>query len=366
MDIKIQQFLFQNHSWAIVGWNISRSLLKMGHSVELFATDTNKTRHLPQDLAPYLSSQQFPQLSYDCQIGYTAPVNWGAYFQNGNKNRFAIWNYEYRGSNLLPGFAKYYKMVDKVLPSSNFSKDVFLDMGVPEQNLIVVPHGINLEDFENKNKYPLKTKKNIKILLNIAQPHKRKAIHLALKAFGEAFKKTDDVCLVAKISVANKSDHQFSVDFHKIYNEFCRQYNNHAEVEIITSFIPNIAELYNACDINFSATHTECWHLPSLEALAAGLINVVPKYGGILDFCNEENSLLIDGKIARAPRDHQYWLFSPYAQHFEIDIDDAVKKLKMAVENNQTLKNKMLPAMIETAKKYTWESATSKIMELCT
>ncbi|HJZ23494.1 MAG TPA: glycosyltransferase family 4 protein [Candidatus Babeliales bacterium] len=363
MKVKIQQFLYQNHSWKIVGENIAKALIQNGDIVHLYPTDKDKQCHLSDEFKKY--EVNIVDKIYDCQIGYTAPINWPIYFRNGSKNRFAIWNYEYRGLKLLPGFAKNYRSVDKVLPSSNFTKEVFLDMGIPEERMIVVPHGIDLELFSVKGKFKLNTKRKIKILLNIAQPHKRKALPLALKTFGEAFTKNDDVCLVAKISTSNKTDHQFNVDFHKLYNEFRIKYKNHAEVEIVTSFITNIAELYNACDVNFSATHTECWHLPSLEALAAGVVNVVPRYGGILDFCNNDNSLLIDGKVVRAPRDHQYWQSSPYAQHFEIDLGDAVKKLKFAVEHCDELKQEMSSYMRNTAEKFTWTNVINQIKNLC-
>lgn len=366
MKVKIQQFLRQNHSWALVGWNITQSLIKMGHEVHLIPTDIKFKNHMPDKLKIHLKDK--PDKDYDAQISYTAMINFPEYLKHGSKNRFGIWNYEYlstRQGTGLPGFGKYHKFVDKFLPSSTFSKEVFAKMGIPEEHMVVVPHGIQLEDFENKNKWNIKTDKNIKILLNIAQPHKRKAIHLALAAFGEAFSKDDDVCLVAKISTGNKSNHLFDVDFHKIYRDFEHKYPKHAEVKIITEFIPNIVELYNSCDLNFSATHCECWHLPSLEALAAGLVNVVPRYGGLLDFCNDNNSILMDGKIRRAPKDHQYWNYSSYAGHFVIDVEDAAKKLKYAVDNVDELREKFLPEMRNTANKFTWDNAVSKILELC-
>src|SRR5690606_36077105 len=132
---------------------------------------------------------------------------------------------------------------------------------VPDSHLVVVPHGINLEDFNNKNKYSLNTNKSKKILLNMAQPHKRKAIPLALEAFGRAFNKNDDVCLVAKVFTANKGNTVFDVDFYNILKTYKAKYKDSAEILPVTNFIPDIAELYNACDINFSATHAECWHL---------------------------------------------------------------------------------------------------------
>lgn len=381
MKIKIQQFLFGRcHSWSLVGQNLGRALLKMGHDVDFVSTDGFEEKYCPEDIRPYarlvnvekkdIVQEALKLGEYDCQISYTAPHNWPAYLRNGSKNRFGIWNYEYnnkKGSSkaLLDGFAKYYKACDLVLPSSGFTREVFLSMGIPDENMRVIPHGINLEDFTEKNPWQLQTKKTKKILLNVAQPHRRKALHLALRAFGEAFTKEDDVVLVAKVFKQNKAGHQFDINFNDIFKTFEKKYPKHAEVELVHNYIPNIADIYSACDINFSATYAECWHLPSLEALAAGIVNVVPRYGGQLEFCNDSNSLLIDGRIVRAPKDHQYWSFNPHAVHFEIDVKDAARKLQIAVQDYNSLVTKFKSSMAETSNKFTWENAAQSIIDMC-
>jgi len=354
--------------------------MKLGHEVDFISTDGFKDKYCPEDLRPYvklanLEKEQVVKTAaklgpYDCQISYTAPHNWPAYLSAGTKNRFGIWNYEYNNKkatekSLLQGFAKYAKATDLVLPSSKFTEEVFVSMGIDRGKMRVVPHGINLDDFNKTQPWPLNTKRDKKILLNIAQPHRRKALHLALAAFGKAFTKEDDVVLVAKVFKQNHAGHQFDIDFNALYKTFERKYPKHAEVEFVHSYIPNIADIYAACDINFSATHAECWHLPSLEALAAGIVNVVPRYGGQLDFCSDKNSLLIDGRIVRAPRDHQYWAFNPFAVHFEISTDDAAKKLQTAVLDYDKLKKKFSSSMAKTAKRFTWENAAKGILNLC-
>jgi len=375
MRIKIQQFLFgQNHSWSIVGQNIGRSLIKRGHNVEFISTDEvpkeERYKFLPDDLRKFVRDK--PSGTYDCQISYTAPLNWPKYMKWGKKNRFAIWNYEYDNKKtdskyltLLRGFGKFYNSADLVLPSSEFTKKVFQSMKIPDEKMVVVPHGIHLSDYEGDNPWPLRTKKKRKILLNIAQPHRRKAIHLALEAFGKAFTKDDDVCLVAKVFKQNKSKGQFNVNFPDLYRSFEKKFPNHAEVEFVYQYIPNIADLYKACDINFSATHAECWHLPSLEAIACGLVNVVPRYGGQLDFCNDDNSLLIEGRVVRAPREHQYWQHNPHAVHFKVDTDDAAEKLQLSVNKYDSLREKLALHMKKTAKHFTWDNATQQILDLC-
>lgn len=359
MKVCFEQFLGTNHSWALVGQNLARALLRKNHEVHL--RSTNGYEHFPSDLLPYV--KETLDKSYDMQVSYTAMINFPNYLSHGNKNRFGIWNYE---TPILPtGFAKYYQATDKFLPSSQFSKEIFASNQIPEDRMVVVPHGIDLEQFSCKEKFPLKTKKKYKILANIAQPHIRKNIPGLLNAFGKAFTKKDDVCLVAKVVIKNKQDKQFDISFMDVFDEFKRSYPNHAEVEIVNKFIPNIAELYNACDIVFSMTHAECFWLPGIEAFAAGKVVVVSNYGGQLDFMNHDNSLLVNGKIERAPRKMQYWTASPYAGTFNPNVDEAAEKLQEAVKNYDVLLERFSPSMKATVTKLTWDNAVDQIIGLC-
>ena len=370
-------FLGKNFSWSIVAQNLSREFIKMGHAVDLFST--NGTQYFPEDLKPYLKGsieegiQVTPQIfqeinnkldrSYDMQLSYTALRNFGHYFIRGNKNRFGIWNYE---TTILPSaFAKYYKAVDKVLPSSQFSKKIFTDNGMPEDHQVVVPHGIYLDRFQNAGKYELKTKKKYKILVNIAQPHLRKNVPNVLKAYGEAFTKNDDVCLVLKISKKSPQSEMATIPFNEIYKDFRAEYKNCAEIEIIDKFIENIESLYNAGDIVFSMSHAECFWMPGLEGFGANKIVVAPRYGGQLDFMNDDNSILIDGKEIRADIRMQYWEPSSYAKVFEPDVHKAAQALKDVVKNYNDYHAKSSPKMQELVIDYTWENAAQQIVRLC-
>jgi glycosyltransferase involved in cell wall biosynthesis len=370
-------FLAKNHSWSIVGQNISRQLIKMGHQVDLFST--NGTSHFPDDLKPYLkgfSEENVPmttahfekevspklERNYDMQLSYTALKNFGQYFIRGSKNRFGIWNYE---TTVLPkAFGKFHLSVDKVLPSSEFSKKIFLDNGIPADKQVVVPHGIHLDRFQNLGKYPLKTQKKYKILCNIAQPHLRKNIPGLLATYGEAFTKDDDVCLVLKISTKS-SQSAFDVPFKSIFQDFKAKYKNCAEIEIIDTFITDIEPLYNACDVVITMAHTECFWMPGLEGFAANKVVIAPRYGGQLDYMNDQNSVLIDGREIRADNRMQYWEPSPYARCFDPDVKQAAEKLRDVIKNYDDYLNKFSPKMQEILPEYSWDKVAEKIVGLC-
>lgn len=357
MKVCFEQFLNSWHSWGVVGQNLARQFLNENHEVHL--KSTNGYQPFAEGLKPFVKEKL--DAVYDVQISYTAMMNFPRYLSHGPKNRLGIYNFD--GTILPSGWAKYVNFTDKLLPSSNFSKQIFLDNKIPEEKLEVVHHGINLEDF-SVEPFKFKTTKNIKILNVLGQAHYRKNVEGILEVYGKAFNKKDDVCLILKC--VNKEPTQiFEVSIQKILNNFKRKYPQHAEIEILTDYIENIESLFVASDIHFSLSRVECFHIPSLQAIAAGKIAIASNWGGNTDFMNNDNSYLISGKLVRAPKEAQYWNTSPYATMFEPNVDDAVSKLKYVVENYQTILEQKKSNIISTAEEFTWNKMYKKIINLC-
>lgn len=359
-QIRIQQYLYQNHSWSICGWNIARALISLGHDVVLIPTDIDKKSHLPDDLKLFVKKEcKQPDLA----VSYTAPTNFPNYLAGGNK-KFGIWCYEF-DYGFPSNMTKFHNYCDKVLAPSNFMKDVFMNGKIPEEKIKVIPHGIHLKDYENKEKFKLKTNKKFKILVNVAQCHLRKNIPGVFEAFGRAFTNKDDVCLIMKVVPKREGkEYTFDVDFYDIYKDFCKKYKEHAEIEIITEFLIDMVPLYNACDAVFTMSNAEGFYMPGLECLAANKINIAPEYGGQLDFLNKENSLLIEGKKVRADKKMMYWQSSPYAVMFQPNIDHSVELLKKCYKEYDELLQKFLPDMKKQTQKYTWDNVAKQILEL--
>ena len=365
MRIKWFSFLGANHSWSLVGQNLCREFSKLGHEVQM--KSTNGYDYFPEDLKS-LIKKDFTG-NFDLEMVYTALKNFPAYLNHSKgSKRLGIWSFEFNSYNkinpLPDGFAKFAQKpyCDFLLPPSQFSKEVFLNSGITEDKMKVIPHGIYLEKFKNAKAYPLKTKKSIKILSAIFQPHQRKGLDVILESYGKAFTKKDDVCLVMKI-VDKKVEQPFEVSFSQLFNKFKSKYPNHAEVEIVKEFIINIEDLYKSCDIHFCPSKAECFSFPNLEALGSQLINITSSYGGQLDFVNDKNSLLINGTICRAPTSAVYWQ-SKNTVWFEPDINDCVNKLKFAVDNLSNLKKELLYEIDEYLIPYHWNNIAKKILEI--
>lgn len=373
MKILVRQFLGKNHSWAHVGHGISKALIKDGHEVHLFSTDgiKNLPSSLKNNLIGYTEENQsqvfgkLPDQSYDSQISYTCMKNFPYLLGNGNKNRFGVWCYEWAGKNILPnGFAKYYQSCDMICAPSEFAKQVFLDSSIPNDRIRVIPHGINVAEYQQTTIIKLPTNKKFKILANIAQNHLRKNIPGLLEAYGKAFTNKDDVSLILK-GKDKVVTTQFEVSIRDCLDNFYKKFPNHAEIKLFSEFIEDISSLYRSVDAVYTMSHCECFYFPGLEAMAAGKISIAPSWGGQLDFLNEGNALLVNGKEGRANPKSMYWESKYNAIWFEPSTDDAADKLKIAYENYEKLNATIDKQRVDVYNKYDWDNITSQFLDLC-
>jgi glycosyltransferase involved in cell wall biosynthesis len=379
--ILIKQFLSKNMSWSICGWNIAKSAKELGHEVDLFSTDafsSNDIGHLPKDLYSNLigyclekdpKGQVFGRMPeknyYDVCFSYTAPINWGQHLQytKGNKNKLAQWVFEWRGKNILPqGFAKNHIFVDKIVSPSTFGKQIYEESGVPSDKIVVIPHGISSE-YLGISTMDLGITKTFKILSNIAQNHIRKNIPGLLDAYGRAFTSKDDVCLILKAK-ERPITMQFEVSLKDCLSNFYRKYPKHAEIKVMSDFIDDMSALYRSVDCVYSLSHAEGYYLPASEALLSGKINICPRWGGQLDFLNDDNALLVSGKEERALPESMYWEAKQNAIWFQPSIDDAVSKLRYAKDHYVELNKKLEENRVKLYEQYNWKKITKDILSL--
>lgn len=287
MKIRVHGMLGTFHSWSLTTQALVRAMKKIGGH-EIFLKSTNNLEHFPDDLkdlllpgyhgalvqgdANYIDGQgneitvtpkeREPEIRdlnrpYDLEFCYTIPYQGPRRFYPESKCRAIIWNFE--SSILPPGWHLYSRSVDYILPSSQFSYDIFAQNGVPEEKLIVVPHGVDTKIFNpDIPPFKLKTKKRVKFLHN-AIPHHRKLHERVIKGFVDTFTGNDDVCLVLKTKFVKPSKEKpFEIDVKEILTKVLQGKRNPPEIEVINDkFIPDIGSLYTACDVVVSMSATE-------------------------------------------------------------------------------------------------------------
>ena len=359
LNIRVRSMLGTSHSWAVTMRSLIKEFHDSGHN--LYLDSINGYEMTPLSWKPIKRSIDNP----DIDLCYTLPRNFKDRFAANSKLKLAIYNYE---TSVLPNVWKEeIRHIDYALPSSTFSKKVFVDSGWPEDRCIVIPHGIRPDDFLNKKRVNnIKTRKQFKFL-NVSIPHYRKNIYSLLDAYYAEFSDKDDVCMILKTSTS-KPKYKFECDALKEILRAQKKYRkikrNLPQVEVIKHKYDSIIPLYNSCDCLVSATSSEGFGLPLLEGLAAGMLVVAPHVTGQADFLNKRNSLEVQAKEVPAPPNYQYWRPSPGAKTFMPDIASLRYAMRMAYEDKERLMGGFEEETMRTLAEFTWENAANKILSL--
>jgi len=326
----------------------------------LFIKSTNGSDMIPDSWFKY-TLVDFDNADID--ICYTLPRNFERRFSAPSLKKMAIYNYE---SSIMPlDWNNNEKYVDYILPSSNFSKDILLKNGWPEDKCFVIPHGIDKNLFESKKEFNLNSNRKFKFL-NISIPHYRKNIPMLIDCYYEAFDSNDDVCLVIKTDVLEGKIRSFEIDLLKEIRKIQGKYpgKDLPQLEIVQGSLESMIPLYNSCDCLVSTSSSEGFGLPMLEAMAAELLVVSTCGTGQSDFLNNSNSLIIDVYEDLAPPQYQYWECSDGATTFFPSRNSVIENMINAYKNKNSLLLKFGDSCNETISRYSWKGAVDKILEL--
>ena len=249
------------------------------------------------------------------------------------------------------------EQVDEMWVPSNYVKQIYIDSGISEDRVFVVPNGFDPDLFNpNINPYRIKTKKKFKFLF-VGGTIYRKGIDILLESYFSTFNKSDNVCLVIK-DMGTDSFYKGQTIKEKLQDYTKRK--DSPEIEYITELLDEkqLAGLYTACDVLVHPYRGEGFGLPMLEAMACGLAVIVTKGGASDDFCNDNNSIQIDS-------------VKKYLQTNKIDNDETVdipwmlepelkmlsQKMLFAYQNQNEMKEIGKQANIDVHNNWTWDAA---------
>jgi glycosyltransferase involved in cell wall biosynthesis len=207
--------------------------------------------------------------------------------------------------------------VDEIWVPSTWLKDCYVRSGIPEDQVVVVPNGVDGAVFRPEGeRFPLATGKGCRFLF-LGGTIPRKGIDLLLAAYVRTFRAGDDVCLVIK---GQGGGVYAGPDLPEYLRKLRAEDPLAPEIEYRTDDLtePQIAALYRSCDLLVLPYRGEGFGLPIAEAMASGLPVLVTERGGARDFTREAWAYLIPSRTvaiaapqAFTPGPAGFWLEEP-------------------------------------------------------
>jgi len=194
-----------------------------------------------------------------------------------------------------------------IITPSNWSKIGFLNAGFKDDQVRVVPHGVDLSIFKQldpdlrvRYRGLLGVEKDSFVMLSIGAMSKNKGIDILLSAYIQLKRKYPQL----KLALKDQSN-LYGFSANDLVMLYCKERNidpTSKEMQDAISGIVCIAEnlslnqlngLYNAADCYVSPYRAEGFNLPPLEAAAAGTPIIVTKGGATDDYADGSFALQI-------------------------------------------------------------------------
>ena len=233
--------------------------------------------------------------------------------------------------NLIYSHHRYKKII---AVSGGVKKEIMSYYNVPDDEIVVIPNGINIEEFkpDEKSKKRVREKYGIGgdeiVLMFSGYEFKRKGLRYIIEALPLMERNL-------KLFVVGKSDPK---PFQNLANKLGVSNNI-----IFTGFVPEIKDYYAASDIYVFPSAYEPFGLVITEAMASGLPVITSKISGVAELISDGH----DGLLLNEPN----------------NVDEIAEKIKLLIED-ESLRRHMGRNARKTAEKYPWSEITKKTLEV--
>jgi len=252
-----------------------------------------------------------------------------------------------------------------IITPSNWSKIGFLNAGFKDDQVRVVPHGVDLSIFKQldpdlRARYRglLGVEKDSFVMLSIGAMSKNKGIDILLSAYIQLKRKYPQL----KLALKDQSN-LYGFSANDLVMLYCKERNidpTSKEMQDAISGIVCIAEnlslnqlngLYNAADCYVSPYRAEGFNLPPLEAAAAGTPIIVTKGGATDDYADGSFALTIESQ--KIYENNQYSL-NP-------NLDSLIDQLEVVIEKKNFNLNAGIARDFIT-QNFSWKVVTNSLM----
>ena len=228
------------------------------------------------------------------------------------------------------------KYVDKRWVTSHWGQNVLERHQI---NADVVPEGIDPKDFQNIEPLPELDTDQFKFLC-VAQKisSNRKNTALLLRAFQEEFSTKEAYLIWAS---THEPDQKLP-NMRWVQSQSARK---------------DFVRIYPSCDAFVLPTRTEGWGLPILEAMAAGLPTLAPRYSAITEYMPEDYPFQLSYQAQPYLKDGVWQVGA------EVDLDDMKKKMREVFADAQA-RDVARQMSSQFQELWNWDEAAKEAMNL--
>lgn len=241
---------------------------------------------------------------------------------------------------------------DVLFATSEWAKNVILDNNVSTP-VDVIPLGVDLSIFDHS----AYTKENDKyVFLNIGKWEVRKGHDILWTLFQQAFPEEKDVELwvLASESTNGYSNAEQLAEWKKLYS-------NDERIRL-SSGVPShkeIAQIMSQSSCGIFPSRAEGWNLELLEMMAMNKPVIATNYSAHTEFCNKDNSYLIDIDDTEMAHDGKaFYGQGNWAKLGQNQYDQIIEHMRYLYKNRISTNSTGL----ETAKQFSWKNSASKIL----
>ena len=250
----------------------------------------------------------------------------------------------------------------KIVTPSNWSKVGFLKSGFQEDQIEVIPHGIDPNVYKPISADKRKQARDILglndddfAILSLGAITWNKGIDVLLQAFSLLRKKFRHIKLVLK-----DQSNLYGIFARDILGELIKEYPDRFSDEVISSIgfmsmnltFHDLNGLYGCADCYISPYRAEGFNLTPLEAAASGVPIIVTEGGATDDYCHNSFAMKIRGKqITKANE-----------TYIEPNLDSLIEQMTILIEDRND-EIDQVNAVEFIKKNFTWSICTRKLVD---
>ncbi|MBT8520187.1 glycosyltransferase family 4 protein [Polynucleobacter paneuropaeus] len=255
----------------------------------------------------------------------------------------------------------------KIITPSNWSKVGFLNAGFKNEQVNVVPHGVDVSifkplsaDLREMYRKVIGANKDSFVILSVGGMYPNKGIDLLLEAYVILKEKYPQIRLVLK-DLSNL----YGIGAKNLVDHFCNKKSVNISAEKITDMISGIYiiaknlllsdlnGIYGAADCYVSPYKAEGFNLTPLEAAAAGTPIIVTKGGSTDDYVHQSFALQIESQIKKTKDGYTF---------LEPSLDSLLASLQNQIEAKNNFINRQL-ALEYISNGFSWEAVCKKLID---